>query len=241
MVVVDTPLQFERTMALLLAAQLNEKPDSALGMATGTTTTGIHRELAELYKQGVVSFKQAYLFNVDIRYPMPLDHPLSGWSVMKEQLYDLVDLPLDHGCFPDSANPDPNKAMEEFSAKIASVGGLDVQVLPLGENGHIGFCQPGTKFGATNVVCNLPEADYRLPHYAEHFGGLDKIPMIGLTLGPKDIMHARKLIFCAKGLRKAEIIRKALLGPVTEDVPASVVQLHPNVVVVLDREAASKL
>jgi glucosamine-6-phosphate deaminase len=241
MIIVDTPEQFDKTMALLLAAQLNEKPDSVLGMATGTTTTGIHRELVELYRQGVVSFNQAYTFNVDIRYPMALDHPLSGYSRMKEQLFDHVDMPDGHGCFPDSAHDDPHRAMADFTQKIASVGGLDLQVLPLGENGHIGFCQPGTKFGDVNVVLDLPEADYRLESYAEHFGGMENIPMIGLTLGPRDIMMARKLIFCAKGLHKAEIIAKALKGPVTEDVPASIVQLHPNVVVVLDKEAASKL
>jgi glucosamine-6-phosphate deaminase len=209
-------------------------------MATGTTTLGIHRELVELYKQGVVSFKDAWTFNVDIRYPMPMNHPISGFARMKAQLFDHVDLPKDHGCFPDSEAADPHKAMEEFTAKIASLGGLDVQVLPLGENGHVGFCHPGTKFNSVNVVCDLPP-EYVQLDTADQFGGVDKVPRKGLTLGLRDIMMARRLIFCAKGLRKAEIVAKALNGPVTEDIPASIVQLHPNVLVVLDREAASKL
>ena len=239
-IVKDSPLEFEKTMALLLAAQLNEKPNSVLGMATGTTTMGIHRELVELYKQGVVSFKDAWTFNVDIRYPMPMTHPISGYTRMKAQLFDHVDLPEGHGCFPDSETDDPQKEMEKFTAKIASVGGLDVQVLPLGENGHVGFCHPGTKFNSVNVVCKLP-AEYTQGDIVKQFESPDKVPTHGLTLGLKDIMMARQLIFCAKGLRKAEIVKKALTGPVTEDVPASIVQLHPNVLVVLDKEAASKL
>ena len=239
-VVLDTPLQFERTMALMVAAQLNEKPNSLLGMATGTTTTGIHRELVELYKQGVVSFEQAYTFNLDIRYPIKLDHPLSGYSVMCAQLFDHVNIPKDHGCFPDPETSDPHASMAEFTSKIAALGGIDLQLLPLGENGHIGFCQPGTKFNSTNVVCDLPEV-YTTDAYAQMYGGRDKLPKIGLTLGIKDIMMGRKLIFCAKGDNKAEIVAKALKGPVTEEVPASIVQLHPNVVVVLDKAAASKL
>ncbi len=239
-VVVDTPLQFDKTMALMLSAQLNEKPNSLLGLATGTTTAGIYRELVELYKQGVVSFKESYTFNVDIRYPMPLEHPLSGYSVMKSQLFDHVDIPEGHGCFPNSAHSDPHKAMKDFTDKIAALGGLDVQALPLGENGHVGFCQPGTKFNSVNVVCDLPEV-YVTEAYAKQYGGWDKLPKVGLTLGLRDIMMAKKLIFCAKGLRKAEIVAKALNGPVTEEVPASIVQLHPHVVVVLDKEAASKL
>ncbi len=239
-VVLDTPLQFEKTMALMIAAQLNEKPNSLLGMATGTTTTGIHRELVELYKQGVVSFEQAYTFNLDIRYPIKWTHPRSGYMVMREQLFDHVNLPEGHGCFPNPETDDPHASMVEFTQKIAALGGIDLQVLPLGENGHIGFCQPGTKFNSTNVVCDLPEV-YINEANAQLFGGWDLLPKVGLTMGIKDIMMGRKLIFCAKGDNKAEIVAKALNGPVTEEVPASVVQLHPNVVVVLDKAAAAKL
>jgi glucosamine-6-phosphate deaminase len=239
MVVVDTPEQFDRTVALILAAQLVEKPNCALGMATGTTTIGPHRELVNLYREGLISFKQAYTFNLDVRYGLPLLDKDAMYLPMKDNLFDHVDIPIEHGCFPDSMADDPQAGISEFVRKIESVGGIDLQVLPFGENGHIGFCQPGTKLGASAVVCPLPP-EYVVP-LAQEYGGLDKVPSIGLTLGPADIMKARKILFCAKGLRKAEIAAKALKGPVTEDVPASIVQLHPNVIVVLDREAASKL
>ena len=136
-VIVDTLDQFNKTVALMLAAQLNAKPDSVLGMATGTTTKEVHEELNLLCRQGVCSLKDAYTFNVDIRWRLPLDHPTSGYSVMKKQLWDGTDILPDHCCFPDSNAEDPQQAMDDFLAKIASVGGLDLQVLPLGENGHL--------------------------------------------------------------------------------------------------------
>lgn len=244
-IVRDTHEEFNRTVALLLAAQLNDKPNSVLGMAVGSTTAGIHTALVELYRQGVVSFKDAYLVNKDAqlpkgdaREPMAADHPLSHFSEMKALIYDHVDLPQGHGFTADPTNPDPHRAMEEHIERIASLGGVDVQVVPPGETGHIGFNQPGTPFGTRYTVADTPE---KLAFYADYHGGVDKLPKVGMSLGPKSIMMARKLILCAKGLNKAEIIAKALKGPVTEDVPPSIVQLHPNVVVVLDREAASKL
>jgi glucosamine-6-phosphate deaminase len=245
-IVKDTYEEFNRTVALLLAAQLNDKPNSVLGMAIGSTTAGIHSALVELYKQGVISFKDAYLMNKDAailkgatpRSPMGTDDPLSYWSEMKGLLYDHVDLPPSHAFTPDPSTPDPRQAMEDYIAKIASLGGVDVQVVPPGETGHIGYNQPGTPFGTRYVVADTPE---RLAFYADYLGGLDNLPKMGMSLGLKSIMMARKLILCAKGLNKAEIIAKTLKGPVTEDVPPSIVQLHPNVVVVLDRGAASKL
>ena len=244
-IVKDTPEQFNRTVALLLAAQLNEKPNSVLGMAVGSTTEGVHTALAELYKQGVVSFRDAYLVNKDaILYkgethlPMAADHPRSHYYEMKTLLYDHVDLPADHGFTADPNAPDPYRAMEDHIAKIFSLGGVDVQVVPPGETGYFGFNKPGTPFGARYTVADTPE---KLGFFAGHHGGADKLPILGMSLGPKSIMMSRKLIFCAKGLHKADMIAKALKGPVTEELPASVVQLHPNLVVVLDREAASKL
>ncbi len=239
MVITDTAAAFERTMALLIAAELAAKPNAILGMATGTTTAGIHRELVNLYQEGLLSFKQAHTFNLDVRYGMPLSHKNSGYLPMKEQLFDHVDIPIENGHFPDSSAKNAQDAVDAYVDLIDKMGGLDVQVLPFGENGHVGFCQPGTKLGASAVVCRLP--DIYITPLAEEYGGLDKVPSTGLSMGPADIMHARKLFFCAKGMRKAKIVQKALQGPVSEDVPASIVQMHPNVIVVLDQEAASEL
>jgi glucosamine-6-phosphate deaminase len=244
-IVRDTHEAFNRTVALLLAAQINDKPNSVLGMAVGSTTAGIHKALVDLFKQGVVSFKEAYLVNKDAMLPkgeahkpMAADHLLSHYAEMKELIYDHVDLPKDHGFTADCTNPDRRRAMEDHIERIAALGGVDVQLVPPGETGHIGFNQPGTPFGARYTIADTPES---LAFYADYHGGFDKLPKAGMSLGPKSIMMSRKLIFCAKGLNKAEIIAKALKGPVTEDLPASFVQLHPNLVVVLDREAASKL
>ena len=238
-VVTKTEQEFERTMALLIAAEIAAKPNANLGMATGTTTTGIHRELVNLYKEGLVSFKQVHTFNLDVRYGLPFSHEDSGYLPMKDQLFDHVDIPIENGCFPQSDAPDAKASIDAFVRKIDALGGLDAQVLPFGENGHVGFCQPGTKLGASAVVCRLPE-EYITP-LAPKYGGLDKVPSIGLSMGPADIMHARKLFFCAKGLRKAKTVVRALKGEVSEDCPASIVQMHPNVIVVLDEQAASLL
>jgi glucosamine-6-phosphate deaminase len=243
MVVLDNALQFEKTVALFFAAQVIEKPNSVIGMAGGTTTTGIHRELVELYKQGVVSFKEVRFFSVDERFNVPPTHKDSVAKLMRDQLYDHVDVPKENINCPGNGNyKTPQEAMDDYGARIAALGGLDMHMLPLGENGHIGFCQPGTPFNSVNWHLQLPMDGYApSPAMIEEYGSLDKVPMTGLTLGIRDMMMARKLVFIAKTPRKAEIVAKALKGPVTTDVPASVIQIHPNAFVFLDKDAAAKL
>ncbi|MDL2225604.1 glucosamine-6-phosphate deaminase [Eubacteriales bacterium OttesenSCG-928-M02] len=245
-VVLDTEEQFNKTVALMVAAQLVQKPHSNIGMAGGSTTGGVHRELVSLYEAGVISFKDAHLFSIDIRYPLPLDHPGSIRALMARELYDHVDLPKDHAHTPDSSGDDPQQAVDDYIQLIRDLGGLDMQVLPIGENGHIGNCQPGTPFGGSAMVRELPpeykSEEKALPFGGAHlFGGVEGIPLTSLTFGPKDVMHAREILLCAKGAHKAEVMGKVVNGPVTEDVPASIVQLHPHATIVLEKEAAKYL
>jgi len=236
--------EFSLTTALIIAAQLNEKPNSVIGTAAGSTTTDIHKELVELYQQNVITFKDAYIFVKDAdlpqgesELPMSADNPHSQYYEMFNLLIKHIDIPLDHFFTPDPTPANPDETMKLYLHKINSLGGIDLQVISVGQPGYIGFNFPGVSFSNEYTIVDEPES---LQSFAPYYG-VDNVPSLGMSLGLKSLMMARKIVLCAKGLAKADMIAKALKGPVTESIPASVFQLHPNLTVVLDKEAASKL
>ena len=217
---------------------LRRKPDAVLGLATGSTPLGLYARLAALYRAGELSFRRATSFNLDEYVGLPATHSQSYRYFMEHNLFSHVDLPAERTHVPSGLDVS-DAALAGYDAAIEAAGGIDLQLLGLGGNGHIGFNEPGTPFGLGTHVVELTARTRQ--DNARFFASLDEVPTHAATMGVKTVMHARAILLLAFGSAKAEAVRAALIGPVTEDVPASVLQLHPDVTVFCDEEAAKLL
>lgn len=217
---------------------LRRKPDAVLGLATGSTPLGLYARLAALYRAGELSFRRATSFNLDEYVGLPATHDQSYRYFMEHNLFSHVDLPAERTHVPSGLDVS-DAALAGYDAAIEAAGGIDLQLLGLGGNGHIGFNEPGTPFGLGTHVVELTARTRQ--DNARFFASLDEVPTHAATMGVKTVMHARAILLLAFGRAKAEAVRAALTGPVTEEVPASVLQLHPDVTVICDEEAAKLL
>lgn len=217
---------------------LRRKPDAVLGLATGSTPLGLYARLAALYRAGELSFRRATSFNLDEYVGLPATHSQSYRYFMEHNLFSHVDLPAERTHVPSGLDVS-DAALAGYDAAIEAAGGIDLQLLGLGGNGHIGFNEPGTPFGLGTHVVELTARTRQ--DNARFFASLDEVPTHAATMGVKTVMHARAILLLAFGSAKAEAVRAALTGPVTEEVPASVLQLHPDVTVICDEEAAKLL
>lgn len=217
---------------------LRRKPDAVLGLATGSTPLGLYARLAALYRAGELSFRRATSFNLDEYVGLPATHDQSYRYFMEHNLFSHVDLPAERTHVPSGLDVS-DAALAGYDAAIEAAGGIDLQLLGLGGNGHIGFNEPGTPFGLGTHVVELTARTRQ--DNARFFASLDEVPTHAATMGVKTVMHARAILLLAFGSAKAEAVRAALTGPVTEEVPASVLQLHPDVTVFCDEEAAKLL
>jgi glucosamine-6-phosphate deaminase len=215
------------------------KPDSVLGLATGNTTIGLHKAVVKLHKECCISFSNVVTFNVDEYVGVPPDHPASCRVRIFEQLLDCIDVRKENCHLPDGNAEDLNLAARQYENLVAAAGGIDLQILSVGPNGHIGFNEPGTPFESRSHVAEISSRSLEVKSGFYRETGFH--PRKAITLGIRNIMNARKILFVAKGSEKSAIVRKALLGPVTPEVPASVLQLHPNVLILLDSLAAASL
>ncbi len=233
---IGTPEQAAKAAAQKYVKLLNEKPNAVLGYATGSTPLGLYGELARLNKEGALSFKKAVTFNLDEYVGLEPTHDQSYRYFMNDNLFDHIDIPIENTHVPSGTNP---AIAASYDDAIAAAGGIDLQLLGIGNNGHIGFNEPGTPFGSITHVVDLTPSTRQAN--ARFFSSIDDVPTQAVSMGMKTIMNARALVFIALGKGKAEIVRASLKGEVTPDVPASVIQLHPFVDVFLDEEAASLL
>jgi glucosamine-6-phosphate deaminase len=223
------------TAAALIASLLLTKPQAMLGLATGSTPVGIYRHLAEMYRKGQVSFARAYSVNLDEYVGLPQDHPQSYRSFMDEQLFQHIDIPTSHTRVPDGNATDLVAECAAHEQAILDHGSVDLQLLGIGHNGHIGFNEPGHSLtGATHVV-DLEEGTRSAN--ARFFGALEDVPRQAVTMGVGTILKAKQIVLVAFGADKADIVRRAFTGPVTTECPASLLQCHPNVLILLDQEA----
>lgn len=229
--------EMSRLAADRIEACLKAKPDCVLGLATGSTPIGLYACLVKDCKAGELSFANATTFNLDEYRGLAPEHNQSYRYFMQDNLFDHVDVQPQATHVPDGANPDAQAACEAYEAAIDAAGGIDLQLLGLGHNGHIGFNEPMDSFPVTTHVVELTErtiqANSRL------FDSIDEVPREAYTMGVGTIMKARSILVVASGADKAQIVRDAFFGPVTPQVPASVLQLHPNVTVIVDAEAGS--
>lgn len=231
--------EFDRISADILAKQIKEKPDSVLGLATGSTPLGLYGELARMFQEEELDFSGVTTFNLDEYKGLAKSHPQSYYYYMKENLFNKINIKEENVNLPNGKARDPQTECAEYEAKIRRAGGIDLQVLGIGHNGHIGFNEPGTPFESTTNLIDLDERT--IEANSRFFESPDEVPRQAFSMGIKTIMQARSIVLMISGEDKAEIAAKALEGPITPDVPASVLQLHPFVTVVLDKEAAPLL
>ncbi len=221
----------------ILAAQITLKPDSVLGLATGSTPEGLYKVLVEMYMRGELDFSQIHSVNLDEYRGIAHDNDQSYRYFMKKHLFDHVNIQPDAYFVPDGECEDPEKACADHEAVIAKLGGVDMQLLGIGNNGHIGFNEPGTEFAKDTHCIKLSESTIQAN--ARFFASKEEVPKEAYTMGIGTIMRARKILLVANGEKKAEALYRACCGPITPEVPASILQLHPDVTVVADEAAVS--
>ncbi len=224
----------------IFAEQLKKKPDSILGLATGSTPVGTYRLLAEKCARGEISFKRVKTFNLDEYYGIGPGHDQSYAYFMRDNLFDHVDIEPANTNIPDGLAKDVGAECRRYDElQNATCDGLDIQLLGIGPNGHIGFNEPDDVFTAGTHLVELEAST--IDANARFFASRDEVPKSALTVGMRTIMNAKKVVIVASGEGKAAAVRAMLDGPVTPRVPASILQLHPDVVVIADSAALGKL
>jgi glucosamine-6-phosphate deaminase len=231
--------EFDLVAAWRIIAQILQKPDAVIGLSTGQTTIGMHGIVSKIFAQYPFDVSGITLFNVDELTNLPREYSGSCYTMIMNQLAGPLGISEENFIMPPTMSDDFESECILFEKRLTDRGGADLQMLGIGGNGHIGINQPGTPFESETWVSPM-DPDFEARVRRETQVPVDTI-LGGLTRGIKNIMHTRKIILIAKGIHKAEIIEKAVLGPVTTDIPASVVQLHPNCEILLDAAAASRI
>lgn len=226
-----------RKAANIISAQIIMKPDCVLGLATGSTPVGTYRQLIEWYEKGDLDFSRVSTVNLDEYRGLTHIDPQSYYYFMQENLFDHVNIDKAATHVPDGTNPDAADACAKHEQIIKSLGGIDLQLLGLGNNGHIGFNEPGAAFEKETHLVDLAESTIRAN--ARFFASIDEVPKQAYTMGIRTIMQAKKILVVVSGEGKADIVSRAFFGPVTPEVPASILQMHPDVTVVCDEAALS--
>ena len=227
-----------RKAANIMSAQIIMKPNAVLGLATGSTPVGMYKQLIEWYNKGDIDFSEVTTVNLDEYRGLPKEHPESYWSFMHRNLFDHVNIRPEAINLPDGTNPDAEDACAKYNQIIHAVGGIDLQLLGIGHDGHIGFNEPGEAFELETHCVDLTSATIEA-NKRFFDGNEDLVPKQAYTMGIKTIMQARKVLMVVNGTGKAEIVKKAFFGPVTPEVPASILQMHPDFTLVGDEEALS--
>ncbi|MBS3788256.1 glucosamine-6-phosphate deaminase [Candidatus Bipolaricaulota bacterium] len=222
--------------ARAVARQVLMKPDSVLGLATGETTKGMYEKLVTMHDQQLVDFSAVRTFNLDEYYPIEPKDERSFHYYMKHRFFDQVNLKPENRFLPDGSTENPKEECRKYESSLAQAGGIDLQLLGIGSNGHIGFNEPGVDWGTTTRLVNLENQTVK-----KTFGSDSSAPTKAITMGIKNIMNASQVVLLASGGQKAEIVEKALTRPVTNEVPASILQLHPDLKIILDEAAAGRL
>ncbi len=227
-----------RKAANIISAQIIMKPDCVLGLATGSTPLGAYQKLVEWYRKGDLDFSEVITVNLDEYKGLTRDNPQSYYYFMNENLFGKVNINKERTFLPDGTEPDSDVACQKYNKILRAVGAPDLQLLGLGHNGHIGFNEPGEYFSTETHCITLSEQT--ISANARFFANEDEVPREAYTMGIKTIMSAHRILLIVSGESKADIVKEAFFGPITPQVPASILQLHPNVILVADEAALSK-
>ena len=228
-----------RKAANILSAQVILNPTCVLGLATGSSPVGMYKQLIEWYKRGDVDFSEVRTVNLDEYVGLAPDHDQSYRYFMQSNFFDHINIKPENTNLPNGQAADLAAECKRYNQVIHSQGGIDMQLLGMGHNGHIGFNEPGDTFDLETHVVDLTEST--IEANARFFATPNEVPRQALTMGIKTIMQARRILVVVSGEDKADAVKAALTGPVTPKVPASILQLHPNVMLVADKAAMSKV
>ena len=225
--------------ARIIARLVREKPNAVLGFATGKTPLLLYQFLVQMHQEQGLDFGRITAFNLDEYFGLDPSHPASFHSYMWKNLFSHIAIPDERGNIPNGMASDIPAACREFEVKIKSSGGIDIQILGIGRDGHIGFNEPSSSLTSRTRIKTLTAVTRR--DQAEDFGGEEKVPFHVITMGLGTIMESRTSLLLAFGKQKARPIAQTIEGPITAMVPASVLQLHRRSIVILDEEAAAEL
>jgi len=231
-----------RRAADLVVAEMRQHANPVLGLATGSTPIPLYRELIRRHREEGLDFSTCITFNLDEYVGLGPDHPQSYRRFMNEHLFNHININPKNTHVPDGTITDLDaieRFCQEYERQIKDVGGIDLQILGIGANGHIGFNEPGSSLGSLTRIKTLTTKTRR--DNARFFGSLDQVPRYAITMGIGTILNARKVLLLATGKNKADAVAAALEGPVSSACPASALQLHRYATFVLDEDAAAKL
>ena len=231
--------EMSRKAAGIASAQIIMKPDCVLGLATGSTPVGLYKQLIEWYRNGDLDFSGVRTVNLDEYKGISRENDQSYYYFMHQNLFDHVNIPAGNTHLPDGMEPDSEKECRRYEELIQSMGSVDLQLLGIGHNGHIGFNEPADAFDKLVHCVNLTQST--IEANKRFFASAEEVPRQAYTMGIQTIMRSKKILIIANGEGKADIVRDAFFGPITPMVPASVLQLHNDVTLVADEAALSKI
>lgn len=229
-ITVDTYEKMSLLAANMIASQVILKPKSILGLATGSTPLGTYECLAEKYRNGEIDFSEVTTINLDEYAGLPADNDQSYRYFMNTNLFSKINVRPEKTFVPDGCATDLAKECEAYDARIQELGGIDIQLLGIGLDGHIGFNEPDDVFVKETHLVTLDPST--IEANARFFASIDDVPRQAVTMGMMSIMQAKKVLLIANGKNKQEILKQSFFGPVTPRVPASILQLHPDVTVI---------
>ena len=230
--------EMSKKAAEIIIGIVKENPNAILGLATGSSPIGTYENMAKDHRENGTSYKNVKSVNLDEYVGLTADHDQSYAYFMRTNLFDKIDIDLKNTNLPCGSAPDAQAECDRYNALLETMK-QDVQVLGLGSNGHIGFNEPGTPFGSVTHMVDLTENTIK--DNSRLFNSIDEVPRQALSMGVKNIMQAKSILMVVSGKNKAVAVKGMVKGEVTPDLPASVLQLHPNVTVVCDKDAASLL
>lgn len=238
-VILDTSEQVANYGADRISQQISSKPTSVLGLATGSTPVALYKELIRRFRSGLITFSQVTTFNLDEYLGLDSEHPQSYRYFMNEHLFNQVNIDLANTYVPNGTPVDPVAECDAYESKLREAGGVDLQLLGLGQNGHIGFNEPTSSLGSrTRIKTLTPET---IDANRRFFSEGEFQPTLALTMGIGTIMESKRIVLLATGASKAGAVVDMIEGPIAAKCPASILQMHPRVTVILDRDAARGL
>lgn len=226
--------ELSKVAAGIIADLIKAKPDCTLGLATGSSPIGLYQNLIKMYEKGEISFKDVKTYNLDEYCQLPKSHPESYYSFMHRNLFYHVDIKEENVHIPNSEGSDLQKLCDEYNDLLHKAT-IDLQLLGIGANGHIGFNEPGTPFDQETFVVKLTEKTRQ--DNKRFFNSIDEVPTYAMTMGIKNIMQAKKVLLIASGANKVDAIKMLLSGEVTEKCPASILNRHKDAIIIVDEAA----
>lgn len=234
-IICDNYEELSLKAAEIVASLVNSKPDCILGLATGSTPIGLYENLCKMNKSGEVDFEKVTSFNLDEYYPISPENDQSYRFFMNKHLFSKININIDNTFVPNGEAKDPERECREYDHKIKNSGGIDLQILGIGQNGHIGFNEPDDTLNADTHLTGLTEST--IEANSRFFEKPKDVPTKALTMGIASILSAKKIILLANGKSKKEVVASLLNSDITTNIPATILKVHPDVTLICDREA----